>query len=117
MTGCQAVEALHSGRTFTQLRPAALGPCFSVLRCTHLLTDDHRNVAWCPQAAGGRQLPTFCIPRRLSSTQLGAVLAPLQQERVLHFADAHEAWGGFARSQVGSRVLRHLASQQRGWCG
>jgi hypothetical protein len=56
------------------------------------------------QAEGGRRLAAFCIPRRLSSTQLGAVLAPLQQERVLHFADAHEAWGGFDRSQVGFSV-------------
>ena len=56
------------------------------------------------QAAGGRQLPTFCIPGRLSSAQMGAVLAPLQQERVLHFADAHKAWGGFDRSRVGFRV-------------
>lgn len=66
------------------------------------------------QAAATGQPPTYCIPRQLTSRQLGRVLAPLEQERVLHFADAAEAWGGFIHSWVGmSNTHKSMARSDR----
>lgn len=49
-----------------------------------------------PQA----QPDAHCIPAGLTSRQLRRVLAPLTEVRVLRFADAAAAWGGFVHSWV-----------------